>query len=170
MQKLVFVGLFHQHKLQTQLIFLTYIEHSGRKLASLKPIHREFPMTQIRISVQSTQMTTTAVTCTEVGVGGVKSPGRQAFCAKISDNALPGRLPRQCAYRIPKLGSSLPILHYKMLLKYFIGLLLQDSLPKVGLGLRLALSRTYDADLRTRTSLISIRNTLPEEKSQETKC
>ena len=80
---------------------------------------------------------------------GVKSPGRQAFCAKISDNALPGRLPRQCAYRIPKLGSSLPILHYKMLLKDFMGLLLQDSLPKVGLGLRLALSRTYDADLRT---------------------
>ena len=53
----------------------------------------------------------------------VKS-GRQDFWAKISDNALPGSLPRQCVYRISKFGSSLPILCYKTPLKIFMGLLL----------------------------------------------
>ena len=57
---------------------------------------------------------------------GIKSPGRQAFCAKISDNAPPGRLP-------------IPI---SRVFNF------EDPLPKVGLGLGLALFRTYDAVLR----------------------
>ena len=61
----------------------------------------------------------------------------------------PERLPRRYLILIPTLGVSTPKAPISDPEKTSKGLLSRGSLPKPGIGLILALSRTYDADLRT---------------------
>ena len=68
-----------------------------------------------------------------------KSPERQDFCAKTSDNTPPGRLPGQCAYleagTAPKADCIKAHRPCKVPRNNLWGHLFQGHLPKEGLGL-----------------------------------